>query len=133
MDLGRGLALLTFAIIVVVNLYFLNTSQLLYQGVSQLRGIGSSFHNPSLKLYYSTSNAIICVQNPNDFNLTIINITGEFSYLPKEVVVYPHSAENLSLEVTNYKTFTEEVGSGNYNLSVDMSFLGINVTFHEVI
>ncbi|MCI2413682.1 MAG: hypothetical protein MPF33_00285 [Candidatus Aramenus sp.] len=133
MDLGKGLGLLAFAVIVIVNLYFLNVSQIFNQGVYQIMNLRTSLENPGLKFYFSDNDVTVCVQNPDNFTITIYNITGNYMYLPKSIVVYPHSEENVTPVITDYQAFAKEVSSGDYNVSLEMSFLGLNVTFHEVI
>ncbi|MBW9141152.1 MAG: hypothetical protein K1T65_05585 [Candidatus Aramenus sp.] len=133
MDLGKGLGLLVFVVIVIVNFYFLNVSQIFNQGVHQIMNLRNSLKNPELNFHFSENDVTVCVKNPNNFTITVYNITGNYMYLPKSVVVYPHAEENITPVVTDYQAFANEVSSGDYNVSIEMSFLGLNVTFHEVV
>lgn len=132
-NLAKTLAIIIFLVVVVIQLFAFNYISLFTPAMTQLNNFFNTNSGPLFKYYIFHDKIIIYIENNENFTIIVYNISGNYLYLPKQEVIPPNSAKNITLIITNPDKFQEAIKSSSYTLTIKLSFLDANVTVTQVI
>lgn len=130
-NLGKVIGIVTFMIVVIIQLFILNFYTYVYSGITQFHTMFSA--QPSFKYYISQDDIIVCISNNENFSIYVYNISGKYIYLPKTEIIPQLSTKNISLIIINTTAFNNAVKAANCVLTIKIGFLDSNITTTQVI
>ncbi|WP_338602393.1 hypothetical protein V6M85_02125 [Sulfolobus tengchongensis] len=142
MDYGKIIGLVVFIIILIAEFYILSNghfqdiTEVLNQASTQIyTNIGNLFSaQPKILISITRNNELlITINNTLYFPITVVNVTGKYTYLQRETTVYPHEIKNISVIITNFAMFIKDVEAHSYNLTLTLRIYNTTFSQSEVI
>ncbi|AAK42148.1 hypothetical protein SULI_14175 [Saccharolobus solfataricus] len=132
MDLGKIIGLIVFISVLIVQFAMINNFNGLLQ--TTLNQINSTIlilftSQPKIGLVISNNQLILTFNNTLNFPITLLNVTGDYTYLSKPVTINPNEVKNISVVVTNLEMFERAIHDNSYNLTIVMKMF--NTTFSQ--
>ncbi|WP_016731912.1 hypothetical protein [Saccharolobus islandicus] len=132
MDLGKIIGLIVFISVLIVQFAIINNFNGLLQ--TTLNQINSTIlilftSQPKIGLVISNNQLILAFNNTLNFPITLLNVTGDYTYLSKPVTINPNEVKNISVVVTNLEMFQRAIHDNSYNLTIVMKMF--NTTFSQ--
>ncbi|AAK41595.1 hypothetical protein AB1303_01170 [Saccharolobus solfataricus] len=136
MNLGKIIGLVVFISLLIVQFAILNNPiNLVQTSFNQVNSIIIPLFTsePKIGLIISHNELILTFNNTLDLPITLLNITGEYTYLSKPVTINPNEVKNVSVVVTNFKMFEMAVKDNSYNLTMVIKIFNTTFSQSEII
>ncbi|QGA53865.1 hypothetical protein GFS03_04365 [Sulfolobus sp. E5-1-F] len=132
MNLGKIIGLIVFISVLIVQFAIINPFNVLYQiTLNQINyTIMPLFTTqPKVSIAIYNNQLILSFNNTLNFPITLLNVTGKYTYLSKPVTISPNEVKNISVVVTNLEMFERAVQDNSYNLTIVIKIF--NTTFSQ--
>ncbi|QGA69079.1 hypothetical protein [Sulfolobus sp. E11-6] len=132
MNLGKIIGLIVFISVLIVQFAIINPFNVLYQiTLNQINyTIMPLFTTqPKVSIAIYNNQLILSFNNTLNFSITLLNVTGKYTYLSKPVTISPNEVKNISVVVTNLEMFERAVQDNSYNLTIVIKIF--NTTFSQ--
>lgn len=127
MNWGKIIGLVLATVFILLNYQIIQNA---YQnGIPQVHSLMSSTSNLNFSIIsFNQSNIDIKVKNPLNVSIIICNITGEYIYLNKIVIIPPNSSKELILFITNFSSLVNNINNKNETIFITVNILNTTIT-----
>lgn len=129
MNWGKFLGIVLAVAFILV--FIPNIEILFNYGTQQVSSLYNLQDSISASIISANSSYIVLqIKNPLNVSVDIINISGQYIYSLKPYTIPPHGSENITLKITDYSNFINNVNNNSEVLKVNLRIL--NTTLTEV-